>query len=151
MLLALLDMCVHRLCLYRSSFDCLHGLLHVALCAQLFHKCVPTQSLSDMWITIGGHCWRAFKLSGMHGVLPSSTVQWSNAFDTAPWAGQVKYIGYFDGEEEAARAYDTAMLALRGNSAQTNFAAAEYTGEAIAKAEDAVWGQRQHRVLLCAC
>ena len=63
-------------------------------------------------------------------------------------ANQVKYIGYYDGEEEAAKAYDTAMLALKGNAAQTNFPAAEYAGDAIAKAEEVVWGQRHLQVRL---
>lgn len=65
---------------------------------------------------------------------------------------QVKYIGYFDGEEDAARAYDTAMLALRGNAAQTNFPPSDYPADAIARAEKQVWGQ-QHRVctLICYC
>ncbi|BDA43997.1 probable AP2-like ethylene-responsive transcription factor CRL5 [Coccomyxa sp. Obi] len=76
-------------------------------------------------------------------------VSWSEA--SAKWRSQcwdgskVKYIGYFDGEEDAARAYDTAMLALRGNAAQTNFPASDYPADAIARAEKHVWGQPQHR------
>ncbi len=62
----------------------------------------------------------------------------------------MKYIGYFDGEEDAARGYDTAMLALRGNAAQTNFPASGYSADAIAEAKKQVWGQ-QHRVCMPTC
>lgn len=53
------------------------------------------------------------------------------------WDGaKVLYIGSFDSEEAAARAYDLAVLRLRGPSARTNFLAADYTA-ALATFPDA--------------
>lgn len=64
----------------------------------------------------------------------------------------MKYIGYFDGEEEAGRAYDCAMLALKGvnSGIQTNFPPALYTAEEIAESKENVWGIKPTRVLLLA-
>jgi hypothetical protein len=39
---------------------------------------------------------------------------------------QVKYIGYFDTEEEAARAYDKGILSLKGIGSHTNYPVSEY-------------------------
>jgi len=40
------------------------------------------------------------------------------------------YLGLFDGEVDAARAYDRAILLLKGSGAATNFDAAEYGTQA---------------------
>ncbi len=47
------------------------------------------------------------------------------------WKGnEVRHLGYYGDEEEAAQAYDRAVLALRGPGAPTNFAAEHYLGPA---------------------
>lgn len=37
------------------------------------------------------------------------------------WLGQVRHLGFFDDEVDAAKAYDRAVVELKGSSAQTNF------------------------------
>eukprot|EP00854_Cymbomonas_tetramitiformis_P006724 gene6724-8046_t len=39
------------------------------------------------------------------------------------------YLGLFNDEEDAARAYDRALVRLRGTSAATNFALSDYKEE----------------------
>eukprot|EP00884_Botryococcus_braunii_P009510 jgi/Botrbrau1/18560/Bobra.0367s0009.2 len=57
-------------------------------------------------------------------------VSWSdssNKWRAQCWNGsKVQYIGYYESEEDAARAYDTAILQLRGPLMQTNFPATNY-------------------------
>lgn len=48
---------------------------------------------------------------------------------------QVQYIGYYELEEDAARAYDRAILQLRGPSMQTNFPISNYEGRGAADAQ----------------
>ncbi|KAK9808652.1 hypothetical protein WJX72_001315 [[Myrmecia] bisecta] len=48
--------------------------------------------------------------------------------------GRNHYLGSYDVEEEAARAFDLAALALRGVDAQINFPPQDYTAEAVAAA-----------------
>ena len=58
---------------------------------------------------------------------------------------QVQYIGYYDDELEAAKAYDRAILKFRGPGHQVNFPEADYTPEEIAsapKVEPQVRGSR---------
>ena len=43
-----------------------------------------------------------------------------------------QYLGGFDSELKAARAYDVAALACKGEKAQTNFPAADYTDDLVA-------------------
>lgn len=47
---------------------------------------------------------------------------------------QVQYIGYYDDELEAAKAYDRAILKFRGPGHQVNFPEADYIPEEIASA-----------------
>lgn len=42
------------------------------------------------------------------------------------------YLGLYEGEEEAARAYDSSLVRLRGSSAATNFALSEYKSDLAA-------------------
>lgn len=42
------------------------------------------------------------------------------------------YLGLFHTEEEAARAYDTALVRLRGSAAATNFALSDYRSDLAA-------------------
>jgi hypothetical protein len=49
---------------------------------------------------------------------------------------QNQFVGYFDDAEEAARAYDRAVLAWRGDSAVTNFPYQQYKDTAVAPASD---------------
>jgi len=46
----------------------------------------------------------------------------------------VQYIGYYDDEAEAAKAYDRAILKFRGPGHQVNFPEEEYSPEEIASA-----------------
>ena len=49
------------------------------------------------------------------------------------WKGNdVRHLGYFDDEVEAARAYDRAAVELRGPAAATNFNAAEAMSDTAA-------------------
>lgn len=49
------------------------------------------------------------------------------------WKGNdVRHLGYFDEEVEAARAYDRAAVELRGPAAATSFLASEALSEAVA-------------------
>ena len=47
---------------------------------------------------------------------------------------QVQYIGYYDEELEAAKAYDRAILKFRGPGHHINFPEGQYTAEEIASA-----------------
>ncbi|KDD72107.1 hypothetical protein H632_c3857p0, partial [Helicosporidium sp. ATCC 50920] len=50
--------------------------------------------------------------------------------------GKVTHLGYYDGEEAAARVYDRVALALHGPGAQTNFGADQYSAEELAPFAD---------------
>jgi hypothetical protein len=55
---------------------------------------------------------------------------------------KVRSLGYYHGEEDAARAYDTEALTTRGPNAVTNFAASEYSGSSAAGYKVKALGQR---------
>ena len=46
---------------------------------------------------------------------------------------QVTHLGYYEGEQEAARVYDKVAISLHGGTAQTNFPIGDYPEETISE------------------
>ena len=46
---------------------------------------------------------------------------------------QVTHLGYYEGEQEAARVYDKVAISLHGSTAQTNFPIGDYPEETISE------------------
>lgn len=81
-----------------------------------------------------------------------STRRW----EASIWlSGKQVYLGGFEAEADAARAYDVTVLATRGPAAQTNFPAGDYAADLAdlegatpvgEREEDGWWGRRGERL-----
>lgn len=63
---------------------------------------------------------------------PSQIYRLTNRWEASLWLnGRQLYLGGFDSEEDAARAYDLVALACKGLHVATNFGVAAYADELV--------------------